>query len=63
MWQGQPFGQETALALTADGILYSLDNKDTKKKTVEICQDKVGQSFEISALQKSARHSAGYRGK
>lgn len=59
MWQSVT-GQETAFASTADRMLSKLDKRDTGKLSDKFCRDKVGNSFNIPALQKSLSNILGH---
>lgn len=50
MWQANHWGK-TALSSTKDKMLSKLNKWDAGKLTAELCQDKLGKSFKISASQ------------
>ena len=52
---------ETALASSAHSILSKLDKQHAVKLTAELCQDKLGKSFKISASQESLSDMLGQK--
>lgn len=52
MWQATT-GQEIAFASTADRILSELDNLGAGNSTAKLWKDKISNSFNIPASQKS----------